>query len=78
MQHVIGRFGDVFGTATELETPLKELGDAGAASLPLLAALGAEAWRLGFAADRTAVLACGSDDGARGALLLASDGVAST
>jgi hypothetical protein len=69
LQNVIARFGDVLGLKSELQMPLQELGDVGAAAMPLLAALGAEAWRLGYASDDTAVITGCSDDGARGALL---------
>ena len=71
LQNVITRFGDVLGLRTVLHTPLKDLGDAGAATIPLLAALAAQAWRLGYADDDTMILAASSDGGARGALLLA-------
>ncbi|MDP9044239.1 MAG: hypothetical protein M3O01_05470 [Pseudomonadota bacterium] len=70
LQNVIARFGDVLGVKTDLQMPLKELGDVGAAAMPLLAVLGAEAWRLGHASDRTAVVTGCSDGGARGAFLL--------
>jgi hypothetical protein len=74
VQNIIARFGDVIGTQTDMQMPLKELGDVGAAAIPLLAVLGAQAWRCGHANDDTAVIAGGSDGGARGALLMASDG----
>jgi 3-oxoacyl-[acyl-carrier-protein] synthase I len=70
LQNIIARFGDVLGLKTELQMPLKELGDVGAAAMPLLAVLGAEAWRLGHAIDRTAIVTGCSDNGARGALLM--------
>ena len=70
LQNVIARFGDVLGLKTDLQMPLKELGDVGAAAMPLLAVLSAEAWRLGHAIDRTAVVTGCSDNGARGALLM--------
>jgi hypothetical protein len=72
LQNIIARFGDVLGPQTDLQMPLKELGDVGAAAMPLLAALSAEAWRLGFATDDTAVVTGCSDGGARGAILLAA------
>jgi len=72
VQNIIARFGDVLGLDTELQMPMKELGDVGAASMPLLAVLGAQAWRLGLASDDTAVIAGCSEHGARGAMLLAS------
>lgn len=72
LQNVIARFGDVLGLKTDLQMPLKELGDVGAAAMPLLTVLGAEAWRLGHAADGTAVVTGCSDNGARGALLMAA------
>ncbi|NOT26813.1 MAG: hypothetical protein HOP16_12005 [Acidobacteria bacterium] len=75
LQNIIARFGDVIGLQTELQMPLKELGDVGAAAMPLLTVLGAEAWRLGYANDAAAVVTGCSPDGARGALLLgAHDG----
>jgi hypothetical protein len=72
LQNVIARFGDVLGLRAELQLPLQELGDVGAAAMPLLAVLGAEAWRLGYANDDTAVITGCSEHGARGALLLAA------
>ena len=72
LQNIIARFGDALGLQAQLQMPLKELGDVGAAAMPLLAVLGAEAWRLGFANDDTAVVTGCSDSGARGAMLLAS------
>lgn len=75
LQNIIARFGDVLGTRSEMQTPLQPLGDAGAAAMPLLAVLAAEAWRLGYASDDVAVVTGCSDDGARGAVLLgAPDG----
>lgn len=71
LQNVIARFSDVLGLKTDLQMPLKELGDVGAAAMPLLAVLGAEAWRLGHAIDHTAIVTGCSDNGARGALLMA-------
>ncbi len=68
-QIVIARFGDVLGTETALAMPLRELGDVGAATLPLLTALAAESWHAGYAADDTAVCLAGSDGRQRGALL---------
>jgi hypothetical protein len=72
LQNIIARFGDVLGLKSDLQMPLKELGDVGAASMPLLTVLSAEAWRLGHAIDRTAVVTGCSDNGARGALLMAA------
>ena len=72
LQNVIARFSDVLGLKTDLQMPLKELGDVGAAAMPLLAVLSAEAWRLGHAIDRTAIITGCSDNGARGALLMAA------
>lgn len=75
LQNIIARFGDILGTDSDLQRPLQPLGDAGAAAMPLLAVLAAEAWRLGYANDDVAVITGCSDDGARGALLLgAHDG----
>lgn len=71
LQNVLTRFGDVLGLSAELEMPLKDLGDAGAAAMPLLAALAAEAWRTGHGIDTAAVVTGSADGGARGALLLA-------
>jgi 3-oxoacyl-[acyl-carrier-protein] synthase I len=70
LQNVIARFGDCIGARAEMHMPLKELGDAGAASMPLLAALAAQSWRDGWTDDDDAVVIGCSDDGARGALLL--------
>jgi 3-oxoacyl-[acyl-carrier-protein] synthase I len=72
LQNVIARFGDVLGLRTELRMPLKELGDVGAAAMPLLSVLAAEAWRFGYAEDDTAVVTGSSPDGARGAMLLSA------
>ena len=62
----------MLGLKTDMQMPLKELGDVGAAAMPLLAILGAEAWRLGHASDRTAIITGCSDNGARGALLMSA------
>jgi hypothetical protein len=70
LQNIIARFGDILGTRSDLQRPLQPLGDAGAAAMPLLAVLAAEAWRLGYANDDVAIVTGCSDDGARGALLL--------
>jgi 3-oxoacyl-[acyl-carrier-protein] synthase I len=70
LQNTIARFSDVLGTRSDMQMPLKELGDVGAAAMPLLAVLGAEAWRLGHANDRTAIVTGCSDNGARGAMLM--------
>jgi hypothetical protein len=72
LQNLIARFGDVLGEDSELQTPLKELGDVGAAGMPLLAALALQAWRHGVARDDCAVITGSSERGLRGALLLAS------
>jgi hypothetical protein len=72
VQRMVARFGDVLGVDSELRMPLKELGDVGAAALPLLATLAREWWRQGVACDDVAVLTGCSDSGGRGALLLAS------
>lgn len=69
-QTVLARFGDVLGTDTVLQTPLRELGNIGAATLPMFWALAAEAWHRGYAPDRFAVCMAGSDAGARGAAVL--------
>jgi hypothetical protein len=73
LQNIIARFGDVLGLHTELQMPLQALGDVGAAAMPLLAVLAAEAWRLGYANDDAAVVTACSQGGARGALLLGAD-----
>jgi hypothetical protein len=73
LQNIIARFGDVLGLQGELQMPLRELGDVGAAAMPLLAVLAAEAWRLGYANDDAAVITGCSQGGARGALLLGAD-----
>lgn len=72
LQNVITRFGDVLGLEAELHMPLKELGDAGAAAMPLLATLAAQSWHTGHACDQTAIITGCSERGARGAMLLAS------
>jgi hypothetical protein len=72
VQRMVARFGDVLGADSDLQMPLKELGDVGAATLPLLAVLAREWWRQGVACDDVAVLTGCSDSGGRGALLLAS------
>jgi 3-oxoacyl-[acyl-carrier-protein] synthase I len=72
VQNLIARFGDVLGVDSELAMPLKELGDVGAAAMPLLAALALEAWRQGLARDDCAVVTGSSERGLRGAMLLAS------
>jgi len=72
VQRMVARFGDVLGTDSEFQMPLKELGDVGAAALPLLATLAREWWKQGVARDDVAVLSGCSDSGGRGALLLAS------
>jgi 3-oxoacyl-[acyl-carrier-protein] synthase I len=72
VQRVVARFGDVLGTDSELQMPLKDLGDVGAAAMPLLAVLAREWWRQGVARDDIAVLTGCSDSGGRGAFLLAS------
>lgn len=70
LQHVLTACADIVGLQTALHSPAKAMGDAGAASLPLFAALAAEAWRHGSADDETALLAACSDNGACGAVLL--------
>jgi hypothetical protein len=69
-QTVIARFGDVLGVPTRLETPLREIGDIGAATLPLFAVLACEAWTRKYAPDQYCIALAGSDSGLRGALLL--------
>jgi 3-oxoacyl-[acyl-carrier-protein] synthase I len=76
VQNIIARFGDVMGQDTDLQMPFKELGDVGAASMPLLAVLGAQAWRFGHARDDTAVITASSEHGARGAMLLSTQACA--
>jgi 3-oxoacyl-[acyl-carrier-protein] synthase I len=72
LQNLIARFGDALGEDSELQTPLKELGDVGAAAMPLLAALALQAWRHGLARDDCTVVTGSSARGLRGALLLES------
>jgi hypothetical protein len=72
LQNLVARFGDVLGPDSELRTPLKELGDVGAAAMPLLAVLALQGWRQGVARDRCALVTGSSEGGLRGALLLAS------
>lgn len=72
VQRMVARFGDVIGIDSELQMPLKDLGDVGAAAMPLLATLAREWWRQGVACDDIAVLTGCSDSGGRGAMLLAS------
>jgi hypothetical protein len=70
LQIAIARFGDVVGINTSLETPLRELGDLGAASLPAFCALALEGWAQGYAKDTVAVVLAESDHGERGAAVL--------
>ncbi|RTL30418.1 MAG: hypothetical protein EKK47_10875 [Burkholderiales bacterium] len=70
LQHVLTACADIVGLQTAIHGPLKALGDVGAASLPLFAALAAEAWRHGSADDNTALLAASSDSSACGAIVL--------
>lgn len=70
LQHVLTVCHDIVGTRTTLNAPLQLLGDAGAASLPLFAALADQGWRHGTASDDTALLAACADSGACGAILL--------
>lgn len=72
VQNLVARFGDVLGVDSELGMPLKELGDAGAAAMPLLAVLTLQAWRHGVARDDCAVVTGSSRRSLRGALLLAA------
>jgi 3-oxoacyl-[acyl-carrier-protein] synthase-1 len=69
-QLTIPRIGDVLGTATRLMTPLRELGDTRAATIPLMAALSSEAWDKGYGADSISVCMAASDGGTRGMALL--------
>jgi 3-oxoacyl-[acyl-carrier-protein] synthase-1 len=69
-QRVITRFGDLMGTNLRLETPLREIGNTGAATVPLFAVLACEAWSHGYAQDRFCVALGASDNGLRGAVLL--------
>lgn len=73
LQTIIARFGDVLGLEGSIGMPLKELGDVGAAAVPLLCALAAQAWLDGQAPDDVAVITACSDGGGRGALLLARE-----
>jgi 3-oxoacyl-[acyl-carrier-protein] synthase I len=69
-QILLARFGDTLAVGTELETPARELGVVGAATLPLYAALVAESWYRDYGTDDHAVCMAASEDGLRGALLL--------
>ena len=69
LQNIIARFGDVLGLQSELQMPSRDLGDIGAATIPMFLTLGAEAWRRGYANDAVAIAAASSDQGARGAVL---------
>ena len=69
-QILITRFADVFGRQTHLQTPLRELGNIGAATIPMFLALSCESWLRGYSPDRFAVCLAASDTGLRGALLL--------
>jgi 3-oxoacyl-[acyl-carrier-protein] synthase I len=69
-QLAIPRLGDVLGATTTLMTPLRELGDTRAATIPLMAALSAEAWDKGYAADTISVCLAASDGGLRGIVVL--------
>lgn len=70
LQHILTACHDIVGTRTTLNAPLQLLGDAGAASLPLFAALADQGWRHGIASDDIALLAACADSGACGAILL--------
>jgi 3-oxoacyl-[acyl-carrier-protein] synthase I len=70
LQILFARFGDVMGFDMRLKMAGQELGEVGAASLPLFAALSAEAWFRGYAADESAVCFAASAVGLCGALLL--------
>jgi hypothetical protein len=70
IQILIARFGDVLGANTLLQTPLRELGDVGAATVPLFCALAAEAWTAGFAPDDVGVFLAASERGTRAAAVL--------
>lgn len=70
VKRVFARFGDVIGPDVDWVTPLRELGDVGAAALPLSWVLACESWRGGWAADAVAVTFAGSDGSERGAAVL--------
>src|SRR3569833_2400769 len=74
-QTVIARFGDIMGTNSVIDTPLREIGNMGAATLPLFAALACESWAQGYAPDRVCVASAGSDNGLRGVLVLEQSAV---
>ncbi len=69
-QLTVPRIGDVLGTATHLMTPLRELGDTRAATIPLMVALSSEAWHKGYGADTISVCMAASDGGMRGMTVL--------
>ena len=69
-QVLLARFGDVLGEGLEFHTPPRDLGDIGAATLPVFFALAGESWYREYGWDRLALCTAGSDGGARGAVLL--------
>jgi hypothetical protein len=73
LQNVIARLGDVVGALSSMAMPFKQLGDVGAAAMPVLTVLAAEAWVQGHGVDDVALISCSSDGGARGAVLLSGD-----
>jgi 3-oxoacyl-[acyl-carrier-protein] synthase I len=70
LQLLFGRFGDVMGFDLSLETPARELGEVGAATLPLFAVLATEAWHRSYGADPYAICFASSQHGLCGALCL--------
>lgn len=55
LQIVFARFGDIMREDVALETPAREIGEVGAATLPLFAALAGEAWQRGYGEDEHAL-----------------------
>lgn len=72
LQLLLARFGDVVGFDLRLETPARELGEVGAATLPLYAVLAMEGWQREYAIDADALCFASSQHGLCGALHLQS------
>lgn len=70
LQLVLARFGSVMGQPFELLLPARELGEVGAASLLLYAALVAEANRRGFGWGPLSLAFAGGEEALRGAVLM--------
>jgi 3-oxoacyl-[acyl-carrier-protein] synthase I len=70
-QAMITRTREVWADPYAVESPAQRMGRLGAAALPFLSAVAAEAWKRGFGPAPTAIAFAGSDSGERGALVLA-------